>query len=244
MDYPRTLANSVIQETEYSQSGHGVHRRCAHGSGASGLVVRLAFCVRCGQPFVVCRSCDRGHVYCCSPCSGSARQESVRRARRRHRRSPEGRRDHADRERERRRRRRQAVGRGSRDSGGLVGDPGSGGDGEQFEGVGDHGSAAIGAEVGAASEALDRAERSVGGQTTSQPETSDEAPAPNVGNATVGERPSSLPEAQASILRCIVCGRVGRLVVDAWPARRPVRRPAAPRLPRGPGPGRRRRPGP
>jgi hypothetical protein len=228
VDYPRTLANSVIQETDYSQSGHGVHRRCAHGSGASGLVVRLAFCVRCGQPFVVCRSCDRGHVYCCSPCSGSGRQQSVRRARRRHRRSPEGRRDHADRERERRRRRRQA-------------DPGSGSGGEPSESVGDHGSAAIEVEVGPAAEPLGRVERSVEGQTTSQQETFDEAPAPY---AAVEEHPSSLPEAQASILRCIVCGRVGRLVVDAWPARRPVRRPAAPRLPRGPGPGRRRRPGP
>jgi len=70
---------------------------------------RLAVCPRCGTPFGVCRACDRGHVYCGRACSGLARRDSRRRARRRHRQSPEGRLDHRDRERARRRRRREAA---------------------------------------------------------------------------------------------------------------------------------------
>ncbi len=54
---------------------------------------------------MICRACDRGHVYCGPACSGVARRDSLRRARRRHRHSPEGRLDHRDRERARRRRR-------------------------------------------------------------------------------------------------------------------------------------------
>lgn len=67
---------------------------------------RLARCPRCRRLFALCSHCDRGHVYCGRLCSGGARCDSLRRARRRHRRSPEGRLDHRDRERERRRRRR------------------------------------------------------------------------------------------------------------------------------------------
>ncbi len=65
---------------------------------------RLAGCPRCRRLFAICPHCDRGHVYCGRPCSIAARRDSLRRARRRHRRSPEGRLDHRDRERERRRR--------------------------------------------------------------------------------------------------------------------------------------------
>jgi hypothetical protein len=67
---------------------------------------RLAGCPRCQRVFAICSRCDRGHVYCGRLCSEGARCDSLRRARRRHRRSPEGRLDHRDRERERRRRRR------------------------------------------------------------------------------------------------------------------------------------------
>ena len=66
---------------------------------------RLAGCPRCQRLFAICSHCDRGHVYCGLLCSQSARRDSLRRARRRHRRSPEGRLDHRDRERGRRRRR-------------------------------------------------------------------------------------------------------------------------------------------
>ncbi len=68
--------------------------------------LRLARCPRCQRVFSICSHCDRGHVYCGRSCSDVARCDSLRRARRRHRRSPEGRLDHRDRERERRRRRR------------------------------------------------------------------------------------------------------------------------------------------
>ena len=75
------------------------------------MTLRLARCPRCQSIFAICRRCDRGHVYCSPHCSAEARSESLRRARRRHRLSPEGRLDHRDRERERRRRRRMQVAR-------------------------------------------------------------------------------------------------------------------------------------
>lgn len=68
--------------------------------------LRLARCPRCQRLFAICSHCDRGHVYCGPSCSDGARRDSLRRARRRHRRSPEGRLDHRDRERARRLRRR------------------------------------------------------------------------------------------------------------------------------------------
>lgn len=56
---------------------------------------RLYSCRRCGQQVVMCRSCDRGHVYCLDGCSGIRRQESLRRAGRRYQRTPAGRANHA-----------------------------------------------------------------------------------------------------------------------------------------------------
>lgn len=53
----------------------------------------------CGAVFYLCRRHDRGQRYCSAPCRQQARQASVRAARRRHQRSPEGRLDHADRQR-------------------------------------------------------------------------------------------------------------------------------------------------
>jgi hypothetical protein len=72
---------------------------------------RLARCPRCEAPFSICKHCDRGHVYCGPRCSALARSESLRRARRRHRQSPEGRLDHRDRERDRRQRQRREAAR-------------------------------------------------------------------------------------------------------------------------------------
>jgi hypothetical protein len=68
--------------------------------------LRRRQCGSCREMFVICRSCDRGHRYCSRECSGRARAASLRRARRRHRHSPEGRADHRDAERRRRLRRR------------------------------------------------------------------------------------------------------------------------------------------
>ena len=82
------------------------------------VVVRLATCPGCLELFSICSSCDRGHRYCGRRCSWRARRVSLRRARRRHRGSPEGRVDHRDAERRRRARRRA-------ERGSCVGDHGS-----------------------------------------------------------------------------------------------------------------------
>ena len=66
--------------------------------------LRHRLCRRCGAEFWICRSCDRGHRYCSGTCSGQARAESLRRARRKHRHSDEGRADHRDEEQQRRKR--------------------------------------------------------------------------------------------------------------------------------------------
>ena len=56
-------------------------------------------CRWCGQPFCLCRACDRGHAYCSHPCRRASRTQSLRAAGRRHQQSPEGRLDHRDRQR-------------------------------------------------------------------------------------------------------------------------------------------------
>lgn len=54
----------------------------------------------CRKQFSVCSKCDRGQVYCSDPCRVQGRRESLRRAGSRHQKSPEGARDHADRQAE------------------------------------------------------------------------------------------------------------------------------------------------
>jgi hypothetical protein len=58
----------------------------------------------CGQVFWICRQCDRGQHYCSSRCRREARRQQHRLANRRYQQSPEGRKDHRDRQREYRRR--------------------------------------------------------------------------------------------------------------------------------------------
>jgi hypothetical protein len=53
----------------------------------------------CGIEFWVCRSCDRGQVYCCVACRREGRRRTARAARSRHRRSEEGRLDHREHQR-------------------------------------------------------------------------------------------------------------------------------------------------
>ena len=62
-------------------------------------ILRLRACQWCWQPFVLCRACDRGHVYCSLPCRHAGRARSLRAAGRRHQQSPEGRLDHRDHQR-------------------------------------------------------------------------------------------------------------------------------------------------
>ena len=61
--------------------------------------LRQKVCRRCNRLFAICASCDRGHAYCSPACRTAARRASVRAARQRHRRSPEGRLDHRDHQR-------------------------------------------------------------------------------------------------------------------------------------------------
>jgi hypothetical protein len=75
-------------------------------AGGWQVPLRQRVCRRqgCGAVFYVCRSCDRGQVYCSSDCRAAARRAQKRAANGRHQRSPEGRADHRDRQREYRRR--------------------------------------------------------------------------------------------------------------------------------------------
>ena len=68
--------------------------------------LRQRICRQCGRLFAICAACDRGHTYCTPPCRTLGRRRSVRAARDRHQRSPEGRLDHRDRQRAYRVRRR------------------------------------------------------------------------------------------------------------------------------------------
>jgi hypothetical protein len=58
----------------------------------------------------VCRVCDRGQEYCPGACRRESRRRIAAEARRRHRRTEEGRRDHRDYERAWRARKRRRVG--------------------------------------------------------------------------------------------------------------------------------------
>jgi hypothetical protein len=69
---------------------------------------RLFHCARCHSQVILCRACDRGHVYCGKGCARAARRASQRRAGARYRRTHRGRLNNAERQR-RFRARRQKV---------------------------------------------------------------------------------------------------------------------------------------
>jgi len=69
-----------------------------HGSDVD-VPLRQKICRLCNRLFAICVACDRGHAYCSAPCRRLARRRSIAAARRRHRRSPEGRLDHRDHQR-------------------------------------------------------------------------------------------------------------------------------------------------
>ena len=56
-------------------------------------------CPICSTQFVICRSCFRGHRYCCHDCRDHGYREARRRARRKYSQSTEARLDHCDRNR-------------------------------------------------------------------------------------------------------------------------------------------------
>lgn len=82
---------------------HGVGVQFFASLGTGAVQLWELTCQRCDQPFRIHPECFRGHRYCGERCRRAARQCSLRRARRKHRRSPEGKLDHRDRERHRRR---------------------------------------------------------------------------------------------------------------------------------------------
>lgn len=59
------------------------------GAETHGCIVRCTWW-KCNGPFVVCEHCEEGQKYCSEGCRTSARQEQVRRARRKHARSNKG----------------------------------------------------------------------------------------------------------------------------------------------------------
>jgi hypothetical protein len=73
---------------------------------------RLFLCGLCRKQVLICRRCDRGHVYCGHDCALEVRRGRQREARRRYQASERGRQMHADRSRQYR-----ARGRGVTDQG-------------------------------------------------------------------------------------------------------------------------------
>jgi len=76
-------------------------------AAAEAPVLHLRYCRRCGLPFTVCCSCDRGYRYGSRACSEAARREQRRAAKRCHQQTSHGREDNARHQREYRARRRQ-----------------------------------------------------------------------------------------------------------------------------------------
>ncbi len=74
---------------------------------------RLFSCARCRTQVLICRRCDRGHIYCGPKCSQQARRESLRAAGRRYQRSRRGHLSHAERQRRYRRRAHKVTHQGS-----------------------------------------------------------------------------------------------------------------------------------
>jgi len=78
-----------------------------------GLSARLFHCARCHCQVVLCRRCDRGHVYCARGCAQRARQDSLRRAGARYRATRCGRLNNAARQRRFRARQQKVTHQGS-----------------------------------------------------------------------------------------------------------------------------------
>jgi uncharacterized lipoprotein YehR (DUF1307 family) len=74
---------------------------------------RLFNCARCHIQVFICRSCDRGNVYC-STCSPKARADSIRKASRRYQNTLRGKHNHA--ERQRRYRQKKVTHQGSKNN--------------------------------------------------------------------------------------------------------------------------------
>jgi hypothetical protein len=74
---------------------------------------RLYHCARCHCQVILCRRCDRGHVYCAKGCAQRARRDSLRRAGARYRVTRRGRLNNALRQRRFRARQQKVTHQGS-----------------------------------------------------------------------------------------------------------------------------------
>ena len=74
---------------------------------------RLYHCARCHCQVILCRRCDRGHVYCAKGCAQRARQDALRRAGVRYRATRRGRLNNAERQRRFRARQQKVTHHGS-----------------------------------------------------------------------------------------------------------------------------------
>ena len=72
---------------------------------------RMLICARCKSEMWICKSCDRGHKYCCLACSQEARRAQQREASRCYRQTERGRQNARERQARFRRRRKTAEGR-------------------------------------------------------------------------------------------------------------------------------------
>lgn len=90
--------------------------------GGTLLSFRLAICERasCRKQFTLCSHCDRGNRYCGDECRKQARRQTLKLAGDRHQRSPEGARDHADRQARFRERQKKVTHQGSSVCGDLL----------------------------------------------------------------------------------------------------------------------------
>ena len=77
------------------------------------LSARLFHCARCHCQVILCRRCDRGHVYCANGCAQQARKESLQRAGTRYRATRRGRLNNAARQRRFRARQQKVTHQGS-----------------------------------------------------------------------------------------------------------------------------------
>jgi hypothetical protein len=62
-------------------------------------IARIFNCMLCQQQKIICRRCDRGHIYCSKKCAQSSRQASRRTDSKRYQNSQTGRKNHAKRQR-------------------------------------------------------------------------------------------------------------------------------------------------
>ncbi len=110
MHAPPQPKRVIRQDTPHVLSDATSRRRCpaaAHAGG--GMEVFELCCRRCGEAFVLCRSCYRGHAYCTRSCRETTSREQKRSTRQRYARTTRGRRKNRERQRRFRSRRREQA---------------------------------------------------------------------------------------------------------------------------------------